>query len=75
MWGGRLIRVRSKHRGGAYQVAYIVAVSESNEAIELVRKKAAAADDVVEDLGHVSQELLNSLHLEPGAFMPMGDKH
>jgi hypothetical protein len=71
---GRLIRTTDKHRGGAGQVAYIVAVSDSDKAIELIRKKVVAAGDVVEDLGRVSQELLNSLRLEAGEFMPMGEK-
>jgi hypothetical protein len=66
---GRLIRV-SRYRGDPRAIAYIVAVAESADAVELIRTQVAAADDEVEDLGRVSDALLVSLKLESGQFMP-----
>jgi hypothetical protein len=64
---GRLIRVR-KHRGDSGTVAYIVALPDSAQAIELIRAKIAAPDDTVEDLGRVSDQLLIAMKLQPGDF-------
>ena len=64
---GRLIRV-SKYRGDPHAVAYIVAISEPAEAIELVRPQATTSGEEVEDLGRVSDSLLAALHLGTGQF-------
>lgn len=68
MHNGRLIRVGKYHRDprGA---AYIVAVADPTKAIELVRAKAAAPGDEIEDLGRVSDALLVTLKLSTGKFM------
>jgi hypothetical protein len=68
MHNGRLIRV-SKYRGDPSAVAYIVAIADPFEAIELIREKAAASDDELEDLGRVSDVLLSTLKLETGKFV------
>jgi hypothetical protein len=68
MHNGRLIRV-SKCEGDASPIAYIVAVSEPLDAIELIRSMAATPNDEVEDFGRVSDALLMSLHLETGSFV------
>jgi hypothetical protein len=65
--GGRLIRTRSSSDPSA--VAYIVSVPESVEAMALIKTKVAAPDEDVEDLGHVSEDLLNVLRLKPGEFL------
>ena len=61
---GRLIRVTNdqKHQPS---VAYIVALQDSGKALELIRNMVGS-DNEVEDLGHVSDALLRSLHLSPG---------
>jgi hypothetical protein len=65
---GRLIRV-SKCQGDEKAVAYIVALTEPAKAIELIRRKVADPDDQIEDLGRVSDALLNAMKLEPGTFV------
>ena len=65
---GRLVRV-SKHRGDPKAVSYIVAVAEAGRAIELIRSQAADPDDEVEDLGRVSDTLIEALRLGSGRFM------
>ncbi len=64
---GRLIRV-GKYRGDPNAVAYIVALLDPVAAIDLIRKKAAAPDDLIEDVGRVSDALLTALNLLPGDF-------
>ena len=61
---GRLIRLRKP--GEAHGIAYIVAVTDAIEAMELVRVKVAGTGDEIEDVGRVSDELLKALHLMPG---------
>jgi hypothetical protein len=68
MGTGRLIRVE-KYRGDPRAVAYIVAVADPDEAIALIRKEAAAADDEIRDMGRVSDALSNSLKLQAGEFI------
>jgi hypothetical protein len=68
MHNGRLIRV-SRYRGDPRAIAYIVAVPDPFDAIELIRVRAATPDDEVEDLGRVSDVLLTSLHLQTGSFI------
>jgi hypothetical protein len=68
MDNGRLVRVR-KHRGDRNAVSYIVAVADSGNAIELIRSQMADPGDEVEDLGRVSDTLLETLRLGFGQFM------
>lgn len=68
MGTGRLIRVE-KYRNDPKAVAYIVAIADPDDAIALIRKNAAAADDEIRDLGRVSDALLNSLKLQAGEFI------
>lgn len=64
MQNGRLIRVR-KYRGDGSRTAYIVALADPEQAIELIRDQGATSGDELEDLGRVSGALLASL--QPGA--------
>jgi hypothetical protein len=67
---GRLIRITGDHCTTAEpRVAYIVAVHESAKAIDLIRNQVAAAGELVEDLGRVSEELLDALRIESGSFI------
>jgi hypothetical protein len=65
---GRLIRT-SNDRETPKSIAYIVALSDPADAIELIRSKVADPDDKVEDIGRVSEELLKALRLDSGHFV------
>jgi hypothetical protein len=67
---GRLIRT-SKFLGAPNSIAYIVALPDPADAIELIRTKAADPEDEVEDMGRVSDDLLKELKLSFGDFMPL----
>lgn len=64
---GKLIRV-GKHKGDPRAIAYIVALLDPDAAIDLIRKKVAGPDDLIEDVGRVSDALLIALNLQPGDF-------
>jgi hypothetical protein len=49
-------------------VAYVVALSDVDEAIELIKKRVATPGDLVEDVAPVSDALLGALHLQRGDF-------
>ena len=49
-------------------IAYIVAIADADEAMELIKKSVAVPGDRVEDVAPVTDALLTSLHLQPGAF-------
>lgn len=68
MQNGRLIRV-STYEGKPRVAAYIVAIADPANAIELIRAKAAAPSDEIADLGRVSDTLLVALKLAAGQFM------
>ena len=55
--------------GGPRTAANIVAVADPVEAIELIRSKAAAPIDEIEDLGRVSNALLTTLKLGTRQFV------
>jgi hypothetical protein len=63
----RLIR-KTVHHGNSTTL-YIVAVSKSDRAIEIIRSNAADADDEVEDLGRVAGLLVQAFNLAPGEFI------
>jgi hypothetical protein len=50
-------------------IAYIVALSDPVEVIELIIKRVAIPGDRVEDVAAVSEALLASLQLQPGEFI------
>ena len=64
---GRLIR-KSAYRGNSKSTAYIVAVDEAAEAIDLIKQKVAEPGDDIEDLGLVTDGLLQTLNLPAGSF-------
>jgi hypothetical protein len=75
MGEGRLIRV-SRYRGDPEAVAYLVAMPEKTEAIDLIANQAAGAGDEIEDMGRVSEALITAMHLPPGQFVPLaGVRH
>ncbi len=75
MGEGRLIRV-SKYRGDPEGKAYLVAVSDKVQAMQLIASQAASAADEIEDLGRVSDALLAAMSLAPGEFIPIdGVRH
>src|SRR6516225_8733651 len=64
----RFVRA-SKFRSDENATLYVVAVSEPDHAIEIVRGKVADFSDDVEDLGRVSRALVRALDLAPGNFI------
>jgi len=64
---GRLIRVKSR-RGDPDARVYVVAEPEPSRAIEIIKKAGLGRDDF-EDLGRVTDTLLNTLGLQPGQFV------
>ena len=65
---GRLIRVRT-YRADPEATIYVVAEPEVEKAIKILRTALARPDDDYEDLGRVSDVLLNTLSLHPGMFI------
>ena len=64
---GRLVRVRA-HRGDPEATIYVVAEPEAEKAIDILKVALAHSHHDYEDLGRVSDTLLNALSLQPGLF-------
>ena len=64
---GRLIRVRA-YRTDPEATIYVVAEPEAETAINILKVALARPDDDYEDLGRVTDALLNALSLQPGMF-------
>ena len=64
---GRLIR-KSAYRGDLKSTAYIVAVDDAAEAVDLIKQNVAEPGDDIEDLGLVTDGLLQTLNLPAGSF-------
>jgi hypothetical protein len=65
---GRLVRV-SRFRGDPDDLAYIVAIANPADAMDVIRTKIAEPGYMIEDLGRVSDALLRSLNLSSGEFV------
>ncbi len=65
---GRLVRVRCGDDRAAL-AAYIVAEPNAAKAVDRIRSKVAGPADAVEDLGRVSEALLQALQVAPGDFV------
>ena len=64
---GRLIRVRA-HRRDAQATIYVVAEAEVDKAIDILKIALARSNYEYEDLGRVTETLLNAIGLQPGQF-------
>jgi hypothetical protein len=64
---GRLIRVRA-HRRDADATIYVVAEADVEKATDILKTALARPHDEYDDLGRVSDSLLNALGLQPGQF-------
>jgi hypothetical protein len=64
----RLIR-KTARVGGRGPILYIVAVSKADQAVQIIRSKAADHGDEVEDLGRVAGFLVQAFNLAPGEFI------
>jgi hypothetical protein len=64
----RLIR-KTVHQGDRKPILYIVATSKADQAVEIIRNKAADDGDGVEDLGRVAGFLVQAFNLAPGEFI------
>ena len=67
---GRLIRKRA-YRGDSKSTAYIVAIDDAGEAIDLIKQNVTEPGDDFEDLGRVSDGLLQALSLPVGSFVSL----
>jgi hypothetical protein len=65
---GRLVRIK-KLTDDAKGVAYIVAVAEAAEAMAIIRTREPGSDYEIEDLGRVSEQLLETLAIPSGEFL------
>ena len=64
--------IRKTVRSGSRSVTlYIVAVCKADQAIEIIRSRAAEVDDHIEDLGRVAGFLVQAFNLAPGEFVPV----
>ena len=61
--------------GDPHGIAYIVAITDPIEAMELIRQKVADTSDGIEDVGRVSDELLKALKLSRGDIVRADDPH
>ena len=64
---GRLIRVQA-YRGDVEATVYVVAEAEVEKAVDILKIALARPHDEYEDLGRVTDKLLNALGLQPGQF-------
>ena len=64
----RLIR-KTERGGDRSPILYIVAVTNADQAVEIIRSKAAADGDEVLDLGRVAGSLVQAFNLAPGEFI------
>lgn len=72
MGPGRLVRV-GRYQGDRNAVGYIVAMPDEDAALDLIRIKVAGPSDYVEDVGPVSEALLNALKLSLGQYVRAND--
>jgi hypothetical protein len=64
---GRLIRVRA-YRADPDTTIYVVGEPEAEKAINILKAGLSRPNDDYEDLGRVSEALLNALSLRAGMF-------
>jgi hypothetical protein len=64
----RLIR-KTERGGDRSPILYIVAVTKADQAVEIIRSKAADDGDEVVDLGRVAGSLVQAFNLAPGEFI------
>jgi hypothetical protein len=64
----RLIR-KIVHHGDHGPILYIVAVAKADQAVDIIRSKAAGSGDAVEDLGRVAGFMVQAFNLAPGEFI------
>ena len=71
---GRLIRA-GRYRRDPHAVAYIVALADAAAAIDLIRNSVTGPGHEIEDIGRVSDALLQALHIRPGEFARADPPH
>ena len=70
----QLIR-KTARQGDRSPTLYIVAVCKADQAVEIIRSKAADNGDEIEDLGRVSGFLVQAFKLAPGEFIPVNSDY
>jgi hypothetical protein len=66
---GTLVRVVKHRADRSGIISYIVAVPDPAEATDLIRRYCAEPGDAIQNLGRVSEELLQSLQLLPNQYV------
>jgi hypothetical protein len=70
----RLIQ-KSAYSGDPHSMIYVVAVADADQAVIMIRNKAANPSDVVQDLGRISGHLVKALNLLPGEFIRIDSQY
>jgi hypothetical protein len=70
----RLIR-KSAYSGDPHSTIYVVAVADADQAVTMIRNKAANPSDVLQDLGRISGHLVQALNLLPGEFIRVDSQY
>ena len=67
--------IRKTAAGDRRPTLYIVAVSKADQAVEIIRSKAADTGGGVEDLGRVAGYLVQAFNLAPGEFIRVNNNY
>jgi hypothetical protein len=70
----RLVR-KCAYRGDPHAMIYVVAVADADQAVTIIRNKAANPSDIVQDLGRISGPLVQALNLVQGEFMRVDNQY
>jgi hypothetical protein len=70
----RLVR-KCTYRGDPDATIYVVAVSGAEQAVTIIRNKAANPNDIVQDLGRITGPLVQALNLGQGEFIRVDNQY
>ena len=70
----RLVR-KCAYRGDPHATIYVVAVSSADQAVTIIRNKAANPSDIVLDLGRITGPLVQALNLGQGEFIRVDNQY
>ena len=70
----RLVR-KSAYCGDPHAMIYVIAVSSADQAVTIIRNKAANPSDIVQDLGRICGPLVQALNLVPGEFIRVDSQY
>jgi hypothetical protein len=70
----RLVR-KTANCGDPHAIIYVVAVSSADQAVTIIKNKAANPSDIVQDLGRITGPLVQALNLVQGEFMRVDNQY